>query len=353
LDATGSDGLPSGTSLLDATATLPAANGVTRVGLALAMACFGVASDPAAKRTCDPGTKALAPEPVLEPGAAPEGLPSPGTWPGGVSVPCSGAPPPGMACLSGGAFLLGSQQSFPDTPATDPQPRHLVVLSPFAIDLAEVTVGQVRSLVEAGGVPAPAAPGDTASLLRSEECTYRGDASNDDAPANCLPWSTADAACRSMGKRLPTEAEWEYAARNLGDETPYPWGSDAAVCTYAVVARGVGPLADPTECELFESATVPGPVAGGSPLDQTSMGVSNMAGNVSEWTADFFAPYSSACWTGGDPLGDPSCQTPSASHSVRGGSWQSAVRQALGAARYAPDSDGPSEAIGFRCAVSM
>ena len=355
LDQTGSDGLPSGASLLDATATLPVAAGVTRVGLALPMACFGVASDPAAKRTCDPATKRLAAEPTLAPDATPEGLPAPGSWPSGAPVACRASAPAGMACVRGGAFLMGSQQFFPDTPPTDPLPQHLIVLAPFAIDLAEVTVGQVRALVRAGTVPAPLARGSAASGVRTDECTYRGagDASNDGAPANCLPWGTADLACRAMDKRLPTEAEWEYVARNLDEETPYPWGSNPGACNWAVVARGVGVFADATECEPLGGSVAPGPVVGGAALDATDLGVLNLGGNVGEWTADFFAPYSAGCWSGGDPLVGPSCQSPSSAHTVRGGSWQWAVSKAASTAQSAPESDGASEAVGFRCAQSM
>jgi formylglycine-generating enzyme required for sulfatase activity len=355
LDETGSDGLPASTSLIDATATFPTASGVTRVGIVLAMACFGMGADPATAQTCVAGSRALVPEPILAPDFEPSTLPAPGSWSQGATVPCSGAAPPGMSCLPGGALLLGSPQFFPQGADTDPVPQHLVVLSPFAIDDAEVTVGQVRSLVQASSLPAPIALGGTTDSGRSEECTYLGVdvSSNDAAPANCLPWSSADLACRLLGKRLPTEAEWEYAARNQTEESAYPWGSDPAACDYAVVARGVGVFADATECEPLDGAVSPGPVAGGSPLDLTGLGVLNLGGNLAEWTADYFAPYSGGCWSGGDPLVNPSCQTPALEHSVRGGSWQSPVEQAASVARSAPSSDDASEAIGFRCAMSM
>jgi formylglycine-generating enzyme len=356
LDQTGSDGLPVGASLLDATATLPSPSRVTRVGLSLRMACFGVASDPSAKRTCDPATGALALEPTLQPGVAPETLPTVGSWPDATTVPCGTAAPDGMTCLAGGAFLLGTQQFFPEGLATEPVPQHLVVLRPFALDTAEVTVGQVRSLVEAGTVPPPTMRDAAATGgVRAEECTYlgSGDGSNDAAPANCMPWTSAALVCEVMSKRLPTEAEWEYAARNLGEQTPYPWGNDSNVCDHAVVARGVGVFVDPTECEPTGGTVAPGPVAGGSALDTTALGILNLGGNVSEWTADFFAPYSASCWSGGDPLVDPSCQAPSNAHAVRGGSWQSDVNDASSTARQDPANDDASEAVGFRCALSM
>lgn len=356
LDETGSDGLPTGAALLDATASLPPPSGVTRVGLALAMACFGVAADPGGRRTCDPTTKQLVAEPTLHRAVDPTTLPRPGSWPDAARVPCLPHVAPGMTCAPGGAFLLGTQHFFRDTTDTDPLPQRLVVLHPFAIDTAEVTVGQVRSLVRAEGLQPPIEQGATASAgVRTEACTYRGvnDASNDDAPANCLPWVTADRACRAMGKRLPTEAEWEYVARNLDEETTYPWGSDPAVCDYAVVARGYSVYVDATECEPSGSTTPPGPVAGGSALDKTALGVLNLGGNVSEWVADFFAPYSGACWSVGVPLIDPSCESSSMGHSIRGGSWQDAVTKASSTSRSVSDADGASEAVGFRCAMSM
>jgi sulfatase modifying factor 1 len=356
LDQAGSDGLPVGTALLDATATLPTPNGITRVAVPLSMTCFGVAPALASAQTCNPATGQLAPEPTLVagvPGA--DALPSPGSWPPGVSVPCTGART-GMTCLAGGAFLLGSEQFLPNSSLSDPVPQHLVVVAPFALDTDEVTVGALRPLVVSGAISPPlvnnaaTVPGDG-----TEFCTYLGaaNASNDGAPANCLAWAEADQACRAMGKRLPTEAEWEYAARNLSEGSPYPWGNDSNVCADAIVARGVSPLGEPAECEPPGGTVPAGPLAGGAAIDATSLGIRNLGGNVAEWTADFFAPYASPCWSGDAPLTNPSCQSPSASHTVRGGSWQSAVFDAAGFERTVPSSDDASEAIGFRCAMSL
>ena len=356
LDETGANGLPDGASLLDATATLLPGTGLTRVDLVLQMACFGVASDPASRQTCDPVTKGLAPEPRLSAALDLATLPAPGSWPDARQVSCHGQVPPGMTCIPGGVFLLGTEHFFPATTATDPLPQRLVLLAPFALDTSEVTVGQVRALVREQGLPPPDEPNTSgSSTMRTEACTYRGvdDGSNDDAPANCLPWVTADRACHALGRRLPTESEWEYAARNLAEESLYPWGTDPDACDHAIVAQGFGGFVDATECEDPTSTKSYGPIAGGSALDVTELGILNLAGNVSEWVEDLFAPYAGGCWSGSAPLVDPACASGPAGHSIRGGSWQDATYNANSTSRTESLTDEASEAVGFRCAVSM
>jgi len=347
LEATGDSGLPTGAALIDATAALPIARGLTEVGLTLAMNCFSVLPDLGAHTTCDPASGQLAPEPTLAPGVDTMSLPAPGSWPPARSVPCGSAAPSGMVCVPGGIFLVGSVHFFPLDLTLEPVPQRLVQLHPFAIDLAEFTVGEVRSLVRTQGLLPPVTQTSTPG------CTYvsGSDASNDTMPATCVPWSTADQACSLLGKRLPTEAEWEYVARNLDLETPYPWGSDATICEHSIVARDRG---DAIECLTSAGGTLaPGPVPGGSPLDTTALGVSNLGGNVSEWVADSFDVYSGPCWTGAVLLVDPRCERRSTlEYSIRGGSWQKSAASATSASRNSGDKSLAAGDVGFRCAMS-
>jgi formylglycine-generating enzyme required for sulfatase activity len=365
LEETGTDGLPGGTTLIDATASLPPAAGLTQVGLTLAMNCFAIPPDLAGHLTCDPATGARGPEPTLPPELQPQSLPAPGSWPRAAPVPCAAPVPSDMTCIPGGVFLLGSAHfAVLVSASANPVPQRLIQLRPFAIDTLEVAVGQIRPFVRSGALPAPSAPSP------DPYCTFLGsdDASNDTLPINCVPWSTADQACRMAGKRLPTEAEWEYAARNLGEESTYPWGSDTSICDHAVVARadvrpGSQLFGYSQECRVTPTVTLPpGPVAvgsmavpGSSAQDQTNRGVVSLGGNVSEWMADVFDSYSGPCWVGGGlRLSGPCEQGPSpTTHSVRGGNWLNVPASAESAIRSFADASLADSTTGFRCALSL
>jgi formylglycine-generating enzyme required for sulfatase activity len=239
-----------------------------------------------------------------------------------------------------------------------PVPEHLVQLSPFWIDVDEVTVGTIRPLVQAGMLNRPVVRDPTNPALL--DCTYLGDGdpSHDAYPVNCLPWSDANQACKLLGKRLPTEAEWEYVAGGLGAKLPFPWGADTDICRYAVVSSSLQSF----EC-LMGGAPGPHP-DDGTGLDVVASGapgvggvVRNMGGNVDEFVADLYEPYSGSCWQSGKPvLTDPQCagtQGGNPTHSIRGGSCELEAFSAYTYARDSTTSDGPATATGFRCAKSM
>jgi sulfatase modifying factor 1 len=352
LDDTGPDGAPVGAAFIDATATLPASpSGVTEVALTLAMKCFGVGADLAGHRTCDPRTGTLAAEPTLAAGANPSNLPAVGSWPPGKAAPCPAAAPSGMKCVPGGAFLMGSNQHYEAGPTLDPTPERLVQLRPFAIDVDEVTNADILPFILAGRLVAPLR--GTLDGEMPGECTFLGtdDTTHGAMPVNCVSWSQANQACTLLGKRLPTEAEWEYVAGNLGSRTPYPWGDDDDVCSHAVVARGRGFTGENVEC-LQPPDYIAGPVAGGDAGDVTSLGVKNLGGNVREWTADFFDAYTGPCWSGAPPLVNPVC-TKGATHAIRGSDWEEEGTLAHPYSRVAPAADGASMATGFRCAKDL
>jgi formylglycine-generating enzyme len=368
LDETGTGGLPAGTSLIDATAQLPrAASGVTNVVISLMVKCFGVAPDLALRTTCDPSRGALGPEPTLAANADVSALPEVGSWPGAATVPCASAVPNEMRCVPGGLVLLGSTQAFELGGGLDPLPEQLVQLRPFAIDVDEVTVGEVRGLVQSKGLQAPET-GDPDTTAQPPECTYPlsdTDAANDPYPVNCVSWTLANQACQLLGKRLPTEAEWEYVAANLDERTSFPWGGDASgnasdpdVCGTAILARGRASV--PSEDgECLGSLTPVGPVPGGNTADVTALGVRNLGGNVDEWVADYFEPYGAPPgWTtsGSLMVDPPACATPQAppDHSIRGGNWAHETYEAHSYVRNAGvDQDRGGVTTGFRCAVSM
>ena len=352
--ATGEDGLPEGTALIDARGRLPTPSGNTKVYVPLMMSCFGVPSD--SSSSCDPTTGKPAAEPVL---ATPPGsLPTPGSWKAAATRDCSGPVPDGMVCIEGGAFLLGAPRSFHIGEAQAETPEHVVQLSPFAIDADEVTVGAVRALVTAGKSSPPSV---ITTLPGKQDCTWVGasDASNDKMPLNCVTWDEASAFCKAMGKRLPTEAEWEFAAGNRTRETRYPWGNDRGdICNTAVVERADKQGSYPSYCTTPQDT--PGPQPGGNSQDVTRLGVRNLGGNLTEWVSDMFAPYTAPCWNTGPVLVDPRCDNPpplppqlAGARSLRGSSWKSITLEAQSSSRDGLTPGATQTGVGFRCARSM
>lgn len=372
------DGSPMPPMLIDATGALPPLSlgaGVVRVELDLMMDCFGVAANLEGSTTCDPNTKASAPEPVL---ARPPTTPLMGSWPEGQLVDCARAAPEGMVCIPGGVFFLGGL--LPGSPVVSTTPEHLVKLTPFALDVDEMTVGKVRELANRRKISADSElpqPQDPNPFKEESACTWLGKdvADNDELPVNCVSRSAARAICSALGKRLPTEAQVEWAAGNTTLETDFPWGADPDACGRAIVGRGrtslEAPLSAATNTEIAgcRAAAVAGvlpwgPVAGGSALDVTILGVKNLGGNVSEWTADrFFSRLDDeGCW--GRPtalITNPQCDQPdrrTTSGVARGGNWAFIEAQARVVLRAvvtmnADQPDGITPRIGFRCALPL
>ena len=341
---TGYDGTPGSDRLLDALVRLPTPEEITDVGIRLSMGCFGVVAHPEADTSCDPESGALAPVPVAPPLADPSSLPVPGSWEPGLERDCPFAVESDMVCIPGGALLLGTPDFVPIGWDVDPLPEQLVALSPFALDVDEMTVGRMRALVAQHGVPAP-----VPKTPATPRCTYVA-TGDDELPVNCVTPAVARAACQALGRRLPTEAEWEYAAGNRDAETRYPWGTDDP-CDHAVVARG-----DATDVSAsYACRTNPSVPAGPQPhdpetTDVTRLGLRDMGGNMSEWVEDRLVPYyDEACW-GEAPLlhVDPLCAA-AGMPAARGGSWAS-LPMFAGVALRDASTGSPNEGIGFRCA---
>ena len=218
-----------------------------------------------------------------------------------------------MALVPAGSFMMGS-----DDGGADEKPVHRVSVSAFSMDVTEVTVSAYKACVRAGGCTA-----DPIALNEglNEHCNW-GKADRKSHPINCVDWNQATAFCGWAGKRLPTEEEWEYAARG-SDGRKFPWGNDAPV-TQLCWNRGASKLGT---CEVgsFE--------AGNSPF-----GLSDMAGNVWEWTSSGYSD-------------DYSKNRTNAARVFRGGGWSivdpSNVRSAF---RYGGAPSFRIIYLGFRCA---
>jgi len=166
--------------------------------------------------------------------------------------------PPGMALVPAGTFNMGAAGG-----AADERPVHSVTLDAFFIDVSEVTNARYQKCVEAGGCTAPAS---SRSYTRA---AYYGSAEFADFPVIQVDWNQAAAFCAwDEGKRLPTEAEWEYAARG-SDGRRFPWGNKF----------------DLSLLPAQESDTV---AVGRYPGGVSPFGVYDLAGNVVEWVADWY-----------------------------------------------------------------
>jgi formylglycine-generating enzyme required for sulfatase activity len=184
-----------------------------------------------------------------------------------------------MILIPAGSFLMGAD----DSACLTDQPLHEVWLNAYFIDRFEVTNGEYAACVDEGACAPPALP----SSRRRDD--YFGNAEFARYPVIMVRWENADAYCTWAGKRLPTEAEWEKAARGgceIGgdpaacesgvDTRRYPWGDADPTCTLSNVLQ---------EC-LGDTSAV-GDFAG----DISPYGVRDMLGNVREWTADFWDPH--------------------------------------------------------------
>ncbi|MBW2525067.1 MAG: SUMF1/EgtB/PvdO family nonheme iron enzyme, partial [Deltaproteobacteria bacterium] len=222
-----------------------------------------------------------------------------------------------------GAFWMGS-----DGGAADERPAHSVELGAYSIDRHEVTNERYRDCVAAGACTEPKRPG---SHLRKH---YYEDPAFADYPVIFVSWAQADAFCRRAGGRLPTEAEWEKAARGRApSQITYPWGDEAPDCSRANLG-GEGSCIGDTD-------RIGRRVAGASPY-----GALDMAGNVWEWVADWYSPD----FYRASPPRDPRGPEQGKLRVMRGGCWLSGTDSLRVSCRKAELPDSWAYNVGFRCA---
>lgn len=220
--------------------------------------------------------------------------------------------------ITGGRFNMGS------TTTVDEQPVHSVIIPPFEILETEVTVVQYLACVEATTCQPPGSGSYTNWEIDGRE----------HYPVTYVSWHQAAEFCAWIGGRLPSEAEWEYAASNGSEEDEFPWGNTPATCYYAVMDDGND------GCGMGLSWEVCSKTAG-----NTNHGLCDMAGNVWEWVEDWYHSNYEEAPTDGSAWLVPS----GTSRVIRGGSFAYSV--ALRASERGEDP--PSSQLGdlgFRCA---
>jgi formylglycine-generating enzyme required for sulfatase activity len=220
--------------------------------------------------------------------------------------------------IPGGRFLMGT-----DDLSANAKPVHRVRIKGFEMAKAPVTFGQYGDCVKAG-----------ACTPIAEPCAPSFDGfKGDDQPVVCVTWEQAAVFSRWVGGRLPSEAEWEYAARDAGHDSKYPWGNETPTCELAVMdegGRGCGRGATWPVCSKTKG--------------NTPQGLCDMAGNVWEMTEDRWhrsyrgAPANGSAWGGSDGRFRVN----------RGGSWHSDAVALRSAARNYDVENPKGDDVGFR-----
>jgi formylglycine-generating enzyme len=220
-------------------------------------------------------------------------------------------------------------------------PRHSVKLSPFYIDRHEVTNAQFKKFLDRnpGWSPAriPSKYHNGEYLKHWATGTYPAGLA--DHPVVNVSWHAAVAFCRWEGKRLPTEAEWEYAARGGLRDREFPWGDE---------------MPDSSRVNYRESGL--GAAARVGSYAPNGYGLYDMAGNVWEFVADAWGPYALGAQAdpvaGGEMLAGDGYLSVTGRRVIRGGSWGGAPVNLRVAYRDSHPAEGARDFVGFRCAAS-
>jgi iron(II)-dependent oxidoreductase len=219
-----------------------------------------------------------------------------------------------MVLVSAGEFWMGS-----DDESDDEKPRHRVTLDAFYIDRYQVTNAIYQKFMSATRHPAPAQWNDS-------------DFNGPQQPVVGVSWEDAVAYCAWAGKRLPTEAEWEKAARGT-DGRKYPWGDSW----------------DASRANSHESGHGKTVEVGSYPTGVSPCGAHNMAGNVWEWVADWYVEG----YYGRSPERNPRGPDTGTYRVLRGGSWLDGPIDLRAANRHGYSPDFRVDLIGFRCARGL
>jgi formylglycine-generating enzyme required for sulfatase activity/serine/threonine protein kinase len=268
-----------------------------------------------------------------------------------AAAPAAHVCPHDMIKIPGGSFFMGSDDDLPFE-----KPAHQVRLTRYCMDKFEVTVAEYKACSDSGQCKRAPVNNEWEGISEKERkafdplCNIRDPEDHAKHPINCVDFEMAAKFCQEQGKRLPTEAEWEFAARGP-DGRKYPWGDETPglghmnACGKECVAWGkkagieVKPMYDEDD---GYAATAP---VGSFPRGASRYGLEDVVGNVWEWVSDFYAPYTK------DEQTDPKGPDTGTDKVIRGGAWNASfpawVRPTF---RYHDVAAKRSYGIGFRCA---
>ncbi|MBC8098983.1 MAG: SUMF1/EgtB/PvdO family nonheme iron enzyme [Armatimonadetes bacterium] len=282
-----------------------------------------------------------------------------------------------LVFVQGGTFRMGTTQTevaeavrrctdeggqCQSADADDAIPQHEVTLTDFQMEANEVTFEQYVTFLnylktigqdhttgcKIGGLAnlcafVQSAPEDISNITYDTNQYEVVPSFYNEYPVVNVTWFGADTYCRTIGRRLPTEAEWEFAARGTDENNIHPWGRDWNV-DFAHTSQTV--TADGTPVNSSVAVTT-------FPDDRSTFGVLNMAGNVSEWVADWYSGGMYATYASSGVVVNPTGPERGSNRVVRGGNWAfnpffARVVQRLD---RVPGEDFPT--IGFRCAADV
>lgn len=258
-----------------------------------------------------------------------------------------------MVKIPAGSFHMGSPDNN-DYPFEE-RPRHKVYVSAFMIDIYETTNGQFAQFLNAMAsrlnnfedqrqkwvVVRKDLESDEKkdwwpTEIVDERGKYKAVAGFEQNPVLSVSWFGADSFCRWAGKRLPTEAEWEKAAKGKHEDTDYYWGNELP--TDGIIFKRYwlnNYLPAPTE-----------PVGNYHPNDN---GIFDMSGNVSEWCSDWYEQS----YYRKSPASDPKGPESGSNKVIRGGSWTSTAETVRVAFRNFSNPDWLNSGVGFRCVKDL
>ncbi|MXV77999.1 formylglycine-generating enzyme family protein [Candidatus Poribacteria bacterium] len=260
------------------------------------------------------------------------------TWQDGTQTLEYIGVPEGMVMIQGGTFQMGSDS---EMAAEDEQPIHTVFVDSFLMDTHEVTAGEYKQFVRETG-------------HREPEKGYP----TDKYPIVYVSWHDAMAYAKWTGKRLPTEAEWEYAARGGLEGRQYPWGNtppDGTQCNFADKHLTQFWWADP---KVDDGYTGTAPVGS---YPENGYGLFDMAGNVLEWCLDEYDANFYTASQGANPISG--ANTPQAISDnykaietirvLRGGSWIVNSAGVRSSTRFTLTPESVHDTVGFRCVINL
>jgi formylglycine-generating enzyme required for sulfatase activity len=242
-----------------------------------------------------------------------------------------------MRLVPAGEFMMGSASG-----SDDEKPVHQVYLDAFYMDIYEVTNAAYKACVVAGVCDPPQSIG---SITRS---SYYGNSEFDDYPVIYVDWNQANVYCTWRGASLPTEAQWEKAARGVDGRT-YPWGNqfDGSYINFCdkncAVNIGFSGVADTNSDDGYaDTAPVGSYESGKGPY-----GMYDLAGNVWEWVADWY----DSDYYDNSPTANPLGPDSGYDRVLRGGSWSYNANSVRSAYRFnLSDPTYALSSIGIRCA---
>ena len=247
---------------------------------------------------------------------------------GEAPVGKDGAP---MAVIPKGEFVMGTNEG-----RSNERPEHKVWLPTYAIDQVEVTMSRYARFIEATGHEAP-------PLWDYEAVGKVGD-----RPAVGLTWRDAVAYCKWAGKRLPTEAEWEKAARGA-DARRYPWGHMQPFVDIANYNRGVWVSYAITLVSVESGVKGMSIRHGLKEGGKSPYGLYHMSGNAAEWVADWYDRE----YYQKSPAKNPTGPASGEKRVIRGGSWSDAPVGLRTTARVSAEPDFQDLTMGVRCAMGV